>query len=86
MASALKKKGLPNQAFAAALREHREAKGLTRQSLALSAGCGLQAIAQIESGVRSPSLDLAARLARAVGLRAKLADFAAETFPQEITK
>jgi DNA-binding XRE family transcriptional regulator len=48
--------------FPTGLRERREALGLTQQGLADIAGLTVTAVAMIERGERSPSLDTAARL------------------------
>jgi transcriptional regulator with XRE-family HTH domain len=65
--------------FGLRLRAAREAKGLTLQQLAREAGSGFAAISKIERGDRQPSLDLALRLARALGL--ELADLSPRDWP-----
>jgi transcriptional regulator with XRE-family HTH domain len=52
--------------FPARLRELREARGLDRAALAKLAGTSEHSIAKLEIGARSPSLELAARIARAL--------------------
>lgn len=49
------------------LRELREARGLSRGELARAAGTSESAVAMLERGERSPSLELAGRLADALG-------------------
>jgi len=53
--------------FAGRLRELRSRAGLSRAGLAAAAGTGQSAIAMLERGERSPSLELAGRLADAMG-------------------
>jgi transcriptional regulator with XRE-family HTH domain len=55
------------ETFPARLRELREAKGLSRDQLAVNAGTSSQSIAKLEQGTRSPSLELAWRVAQALG-------------------
>lgn len=55
------------------LRQFREKRGWTQETLAKKVGVARVTIARIEIGNRRPSLDLLERLARA--LRGKIADF-----------
>ena len=55
------------ETFPARLRELREAKGWTRDHLAVSAGTSSHSVSKLEQGVRAPSLELAWRLAQALG-------------------
>ena len=50
------------------LRQLREAAGLSRGALARAAGTSDSAIVQLERGERSPSLELAGRLADVLGV------------------
>jgi transcriptional regulator with XRE-family HTH domain len=57
------------EAFPDRLRRLRKAAGLSRESLALRAGCSWKSVQAWEQGRRGPpSLDLAAGLARALGV------------------
>ena len=51
------------------LRTLREAKGLTQRDLAALSDVSQPAVAMYESGDRCPTLEIAARLARALGVR-----------------
>lgn len=66
MARSLKEK------FATGLREQREKLTLTQEQLAERAGLTSTAVAMIERGERSPSLDTAARLCWALDMAAGL--------------
>ena len=48
--------------FGARLRHFREARGLTQEALARSAGLSAKFVSQIENGHSNPSIDVAARL------------------------
>ena len=50
------------ESFSTGLRERREELGLTQQQLAESAGLTATAVAMIERGERTPSIDTATRL------------------------
>lgn len=60
--------------FAAAVTAAREAAGLSRADLAQAAGLAVSTMYAIESEQRSPSLRVAAALARALGMKAWLDD------------
>ena len=53
--------------FPARLRELRERKGMTREELAVAAKTSFHSVAKMEQGTRAPSLELAWRVARALG-------------------
>jgi transcriptional regulator with XRE-family HTH domain len=53
--------------FPARLRELREAAGLSRDQLAVAAGTSSHSVTKMEQAKRSPSLELAWRLAQALG-------------------
>ena len=76
-----KKKGEPVPGFAEAIREKRVELGWSQADVAKLAGCGNSAVADIERGDRSPSLAMAARLAAALRLRTRLAEYA-EKIPE----
>lgn len=46
--------------------------GLTQAALAERLGCDRVTVARIEAGIRNPSLDLAGRMAGAVGLELRI--------------
>lgn len=50
------------------IRRHRERLGLSQEGLAYKAGINRTYIASLEAGQRNPSLDLMARLAKALGI------------------
>ncbi len=52
--------------FGQRLRREREAKGMTRAALSGAARCHWNTLARVERGEERPSLELAARLARAL--------------------
>ena len=54
--------------FAAVLKKHRTARGLSRESLAQRAGLHQTYVGLLERGLRNPSLDVAHSLARALGV------------------
>ena len=60
------------RAFGDRVREHRHAAGLTQEAFAEKAGIHRTYVASLEAGMRNPSLDLMARLAKA--LKIDLAD------------
>lgn len=78
---AKKKKGVPVPAFAALVAAARAERGLNRKQLAALVGCGNSAISGIERGRRAPSLGLAARIAKSLGIKTRLAEFA-ENIPE----
>jgi transcriptional regulator with XRE-family HTH domain len=53
--------------FPARLRELREQKGLSREQVAVNAGTSSHSVAKLEQGTRAPSLELAWRIAQALG-------------------
>jgi len=55
--------------FPERLRELREDKGLTRDELAVRAGTSSHSIVKMELGLRYPSLELAWRVAQALGCK-----------------
>jgi HTH-type transcriptional regulator / antitoxin HipB len=55
--------------FGAAIREQRRARGLSQESVALSAGVGLRFVHDLERGKETVELGRALRVAAAVGLR-----------------
>jgi len=55
-------------AFGAVLRRVREAKGVSQEALALSAGMDRTFVSQIERGVRQPTLTSLYALAKAAGV------------------
>src|SRR5919199_3640241 len=57
-----------HRTFAALLRRHREAAGLTQEALAERAGLSTRAIAYLERGTRTPYRDTVLRLADALAL------------------
>jgi transcriptional regulator with XRE-family HTH domain len=57
-----------SDAFAAVVKRRREAKGLSKVGLAESAGLHQTYVGLLERGERSPSIDTAHALARALGL------------------
>lgn len=57
-----------SDAFAVVLQRHREAKKLSRQSLAQKAGLHQTYVGMIERGLSNPSLDTANALAEALEL------------------
>lgn len=59
--------------FSRRLVELRKAAGLSAYALAKAAGVSKQAVAKLEKGESAPSLETAARLARALGV--SVADF-----------
>lgn len=56
-----------SDAFALVLQRHREAKKLSKQSLAQKAGLHQTYIGKIEDGLSNPSLDAANAIAEALG-------------------
>ena len=58
----------PDQLHGDDLRELRKRRGLTQQQLATRADVHRVYVAKLEAGERLPSLDVATRLARALGL------------------
>jgi transcriptional regulator with XRE-family HTH domain len=61
-----KRKAVPG--FSRRLCELREAQGLTQSQLAKVAGTHPDSIVKLENGTRQPSLELAYRLAKALGV------------------
>jgi len=57
-----------SDAFALVLQRHREAKDLSRQTLAQQAGLHQTYVGMIERGLSNPSLDTANALAEAMGV------------------
>lgn len=57
-----------SDAFARVLQRHREAKQLSRQTLAQKAGLHQTYVGMIERGMSNPSLDTANALAEALGI------------------
>lgn len=55
------------ETFPGRLRELRERKGLSREQVAVAAGTSSHSVAKLEQGTRSPSLELAWRIAQALG-------------------
>lgn len=55
--------------FGVAIREQRRARGLSQESVALSAGVGLRFVHDLEHGKETVELGRALRVAAAVGLR-----------------
>ncbi len=55
------------ETFPARLRELREQKGMTREQVAVSAHTSSHSVAKLEQGTRAPSLELAWRIAQALG-------------------
>jgi transcriptional regulator with XRE-family HTH domain len=53
--------------FPARVKELRQLRGLSRDQLAVAAGTSSHSVAKLEQGTRAPSLELAWRLARALG-------------------
>ena len=49
------------------MQEARKAKGLTRKQLATIVGCSESMIVKIERGEKSPSMDMAGRISKALG-------------------
>lgn len=64
--------------FTAAIIDRMTALGISQSDLARKAGCGQSAINGIVRGTRSPSLRLAAAIADALKIPAKLRDYAPE--------
>ena len=62
--------------FAAMITQAREALGWSKLELAEKCGLSYNTIYSIESEKRAPSLRVGAALAKALGLKAKLADLA----------
>jgi transcriptional regulator with XRE-family HTH domain len=58
----------PDPALAAALRQLREDRYLTREALAFQAGITSGSLARIELGTAAPGWDTVRRLARALGV------------------
>ncbi len=56
--------------FGAHLRRLREAANLSQQALATAAGTSPDSLVKLEGGSRFPSLDLAGRIAAALGITA----------------
>ncbi len=55
--------------FGAAVRDRRRARGLSQESVALSAGVGLRFVHDLEHGKETVELERAIRVAAAVGMR-----------------
>lgn len=55
--------------FGVAIREQRRVRGLSQESVALSAGVGLRFVHDLEHGKETVELGRALRVAAAVGLR-----------------
>ena len=55
------------ETFPARLKQLREAKGMSREQVAVEAGTSYHSITKLEQGVRAPSLELAWRVAQALG-------------------
>lgn len=56
------------ETFPARLVELRAAAGMTREQLAVASGTSFSSVTSMELGTRSPSLELAGRLANALGV------------------
>jgi transcriptional regulator with XRE-family HTH domain len=61
--------------FAAQLAAAIEAKGISQAEVARLVGCSPAAISEILRGTRSPSLVMGAKIAAALGIKTKLADY-----------
>lgn len=55
------------ETFPARLKQLREGKGMSREALAIAAGTSYHSITKMEQGIRAPSLELAWRVAVALG-------------------
>jgi transcriptional regulator with XRE-family HTH domain len=66
-------------AFHARLKELREAAGLTQGSLAELAGMSKGGVANLEQGIRKPSLETAQKLAAALGISCEAFNEVAES-------
>lgn len=80
------RKGEIVTAFGDLLHQSREAAGLTMAALAERCGVTAAAINDLEKNRRSPSLATAARLAAALKIKAKLADFEPGKTSDKITE
>lgn len=58
-----------SDAFAEAVKKHREARGLSRAALAEKSGLHQTYIGLLEKGQRSPNLDTVNAIAKALGVR-----------------
>lgn len=67
-----------SDAFAIVLKQHRKAKRLTHEALAEKAGLHHTYISMLERSVRTPKLDVAHRLAKALGVPLSEITFEAE--------
>lgn len=63
-----------SRTFGAAVRRARKARGLRQEDVALATGVGVRFIHDLEHGKPTASLDLALRVARAVGLVLRVED------------
>jgi len=72
-----------SRVFGAVLREHREAAGLSQETLADRAGVHRTYVGLVERGRRNPTLEVSLRLATALGLTLTALVQATETrFPR----
>lgn len=67
--------------FSSKLKSFRESRGLSQQQLADAAGTHPDSIVKLEKGDRQPSLELAWRLAKALGV--EVAEFLPDDQPAE---
>lgn len=63
-----------SEAFGAAVRSARTARGLRQEDVAMASGVGLRFVVDLEKGKPTTQLDRALRVARAVGLRLEAHD------------
>jgi y4mF family transcriptional regulator len=63
-----------SEQFGAAVRDARKARGLRQEDVALASGVGLRFLGELEHGKPTARLDLALRVARAVGLTVEAHD------------
>jgi transcriptional regulator with XRE-family HTH domain len=59
----------PRKAFGQALREFREAKGVSQERLATDAGVDRSYVSLVERGIQGPTIQVVVKLARALGVR-----------------
>ena len=72
-----RRKGL-TKGFGSAVREARDEVGLSQEKLAFRAGVHPTYVSQLERGLKSPSLDVVAALAKALNKKASVLIRAAE--------